>query len=172
MAAKNKLRQYADAQVVLDHGQDREIRAGGILDIRLYSGGLQDSVDIIAVSILRADERRIFKPFDGNFVILGKGVAFRYHGHHRIVADRDELVRLMLVITDEPNIYLVVLYPVDQIAFMALADLKTNAGVLFLELLDDLGNPVYGTADIGSDGQGTFLCSLEEGYLLIQRLVG
>lgn len=130
---------------MLDHGQDREIRAGGILDIRLYSSGLQDSVDIVAVGILRADERRIFKPLDGYFVILGKGVAFWYHGHHRIVADRDELVRLMLVITDEPNIYLVVLHPVDQIAFMALADLKTNAGVLFLELLDDLRNPVNGT---------------------------
>ena len=146
LSPQKQARQQGDAKTVLHHGEHRELIDGDVPDIRFQIVLLQNPVNVAAGCIRGSDKRNICKTLHRNLVVHDKRMVRRQHGEQLIFHNGKELIALSFLTADEPDVYPAFLDPVRQFAFISLDHLEVDIRMIPVELPEDLGDPVNGTA--------------------------
>ena len=118
-------------------------------------------MNVIAWRVVGNDERSVLKPFQRDFPLFGEFVCGRNYSVKFVIHDRQELITLILLVTDESNVDPSVFNPLCQIALGSFDDFETDIGITFLKFADNLRNPVDRTAEICADTDRADLCTFQ-----------
>ena len=89
-------------------------------------------MNVIAWCVVGNDERSALKPFQRDFPLFGEFVCGRNYSVKFVIHDRQELITLILLVTDESNVDPSVFNPLCQIALGSFDDFETDIGITFL----------------------------------------